>query len=628
MAILVSNPSTASLVGLSAEPADATMIMPEAGFTEELAVAMRLPSLLPEGGGAALLSPDGETSKKSKDLQILPPDVLLNAVADANFALGAEIPPMPLVDSAEAESTEMEDPAVGLSAVPDTAALALAAQMALPVSVNVPLKQAVPAVNPERVTLQSVTDTGSVGESPGVASGAAGVFDLVTDQTLQPSGAGTGSNITTTDAQAQEFRRASGAFQEMRTAALGTLGQRGQDAVQIAAFEPSLNTDSSIVTAISSATLQRTDVEVSAPTSGVRVADGVSTSVVDSEQALYASTKESFRATIQVNQDATQAMLSGVSDLPIEVEFSSQSQSAAAQVSTALSDPEVMPRAATAGVSQMPLAGVSQMPIIGSSQLNERFQDPVMVDASVASLTDFHAVSAETSGHLKVDQGLVGRVGQPESALNFDAKLGAEHRLAVDTQSDLASSDVPLAAEKSFDELSATFVNSLVGGAQRPVTTVMDWVAMQPQERPAAVEPHEVRLDAGAVQVEIQRMVKQGGGQVVMELTPPDQSKFTIELKLDERGGAQLVVDGVSDSTRTRLEQSAPQLQEQFQQMGLNLQLDMRQHRESASSGAQDWPTHEQGLGASTPDPTSQAGRAAAASRARENGSSQIYLYA
>jgi flagellar hook-length control protein FliK len=163
----------------------------------------------------------------------------------------------------------------------------------------------------------------------------------------------------------------------------------------------------------------------------------------------------------------------------------------------------------------------------------------------------------------------------------------------------------------------------------------MDWISLQSQERPAPVLPHEVRLDAGAVQSEIQKMVKQGGGHVVMELTPPDQSKFTIELKLDDRGGALLVVEGVSDSTRTRLEQSAPQLREQFQQMGLELQLDMRQQSQSASSNASNFADAQDrrneanssgkpGADMSTPLSTREAG----ALRARETGANQVYLYA
>lgn len=182
---------------------------------------------------------------------------------------------------------------------------------------------------------------------------------------------------------------------------------------------------------------------------------------------------------------------------------------------------------------------------------------------------------------------------------------------------------------KDFSEVSTTFVSTLVGGPQRPVTTVMDWVALKPQEPPRPVVPHELRLDSGAVQVEIQRMVKQGGGHVVMELTPPDQSKFTIELKLDDKGGAYLRVEGVSDSTKTRLEQSAPQLQEQFQEMGLNLQLDMRQNKDSSSSGTANWTPNEPGFDNAKPQEASvQTTRVVAAERARNNNGGQVYLYA
>jgi len=200
----------------------------------------------------------------------------------------------------------------------------------------------------------------------------------------------------------------------------------------------------------------------------------------------------------------------------------------------------------------------------------------------------------------------------------------------------MAQEEASPVAAKSLDELSSTFVNSLVGGPQRPVTTVMDWVSMKSQELPSPVVPHEVRLDSGAVQLEIQKMVKQGGGHVVMELTPPDQSKFTIELKLDERGGALLIVEGVSDSTRTRLEQSAPQLREQFQQMGLELQLDMKQQGQSGSSNAanfadsqkQNADSNTTSSNGSTPSPKALTPREAGANRARETGANQVYLYA
>jgi hypothetical protein len=192
-----------------------------------------------------------------------------------------------------------------------------------------------------------------------------------------------------------------------------------------------------------------------------------------------------------------------------------------------------------------------------------------------------------------------------------------------------AQTESPQSVAKGFSEVSSTFVSTLVGGPQRPITTVMDWVALKPQESPRPVMPHELRLDAGAVQVEIQRMVKQGGGHVVMELTPPDQSKFTIELKLDDNGGAYLRVEGVSDSTKTRLEQSAPQLQEQFQQMGLNLQLDMRQNRDPSSSGSANWMPNEPEFDNNLPqETTAQTNRDVAAERAHNQNGGQVYLYA
>ena len=209
------------------------------------------------------------------------------------------------------------------------------------------------------------------------------------------------------------------------------------------------------------------------------------------------------------------------------------------------------------------------------------------------------------------------------------AVLSTQQVAAENAQSSAAQTESVQPAAKGFSDVSSTFVSTLVGGPQRPITTVMDWVALKPQEPPRPVMPHELRLDAGAVQVEIQRMVKQGGGHVVMELTPPDQSKFTIELKLDDKGGAYLRVEGVSDSTKTRLEQSAPQLQEQFQEMGLNLQLDMRQNRDSSSSAASEWLGNEaESTNGQPQEATPQATRAVAAERARKNNGGQVYLYA
>lgn len=104
------------------------------------------------------------------------------------------------------------------------------------------------------------------------------------------------------------------------------------------------------------------------------------------------------------------------------------------------------------------------------------------------------------------------------------------------------------------------------------------------------IKPHLVSLEGGAVQVEVLRMAREGGGQVTLELTPPDQGRYRLDLRIDELGRASLVVEGASESTRSRLEMGEASLREQFAQMGLQLNLQMRgqQGQDSAPSGSAD----------------------------------------
>ena len=90
MAIFVSNPTSAAVPTLSSDALEPMAIAPEEGFTEELAAAMQPSALLAEAAAAPNAEKLDEPDKKLTDLQILPADVLLNAVADANFALSAQ----------------------------------------------------------------------------------------------------------------------------------------------------------------------------------------------------------------------------------------------------------------------------------------------------------------------------------------------------------------------------------------------------------------------------------------------------------------------------------------------------------------------------------------------------------
>ena len=90
MAIFVSNPPSAAVPTLSSDALDPSALAPEEGFTEELAAAMQ-PSAVPTDASAKpLLDKPEDAGKKASDLQILPAEVLMNAVGDANFALAGQ----------------------------------------------------------------------------------------------------------------------------------------------------------------------------------------------------------------------------------------------------------------------------------------------------------------------------------------------------------------------------------------------------------------------------------------------------------------------------------------------------------------------------------------------------------
>ena len=119
-------------------------------------------------------------------------------------------------------------------------------------------------------------------------------------------------------------------------------------------------------------------------------------------------------------------------------------------------------------------------------------------------------------------------------------------------------------------------------------------------EPPLKLVPHQVRLDAPEVSAKIVSLAKSGGGEVRIDVTPPDESTFKITLTVQEGQDVKLIVTGATDSTRTRLDQTADQLRQQFQQMGMNLSLDFGQ----SSFGNSQWRAPDQ---ANSPEPAFKA---------------------
>ncbi len=664
MAIFVSNPTTPAVTPLSNDALDPSVIAPEEGFTEELAAAMQ-PSVAPADAPAKPpLDNLQEVGKKASDLQILPAEVLKNAVGDANFAFAGQTSASSSMAQDSAASLALADASDVLEQ--DTTALDLANQLqgAEMAAANLAAQMSAPVVHapvPAASNSGEVSDALSI--SPTLGSGQevdqAPQGPVMGPALLESEQIASAPNVSKSQVAQQLQDSTPAENQTVRMAPVATSQARNDTSVQLDATLKA-NAVSEVdaqaqqaITAVSFDNIkpvlmkQEGDVkqaviatQVSPSTEAQLALNPISTLKSETSSAKASIEIEAATATVTAAAATTNATAATAAAHRVNLQNILPSTSAVAKLSDAsvvrsLAEPAALPASASQSSS-------STQVLASPNQATEK--TPV----SSETKTESHATQAQ------------------ESAFNFDAKLaksdaqlsskalegkvspaavatanaqGQQTQLTLNSQDPivqgLSDSKTPETTQ-SLEDISSSFVSSLVGGPQRPVNTVMDWISMRAQERPAPLIPHEVRLDSGAVQLEIQKMVRQGGGHVVMELTPPDQSKFTIELKLDERGGALLIVEGVSDSTKTRLEQSAPQLREQFQQMGLELQLDMRQQGQSASSSAADFSgSQERGSDANNAGSNGEGDasqiltqREAGANRARETGANQVYLYA
>jgi hypothetical protein len=617
---------------------------------------MQAPAGLTEA--PANLSPDNsdDAAKKASDLQILPAEVLMNAVGDANFALTGQAglanstaqdlaSGTVLTDATEAlkQDTTALDLANSLQGA-ELAAANLAAQMSTSVT-NVPV--------PAGANLGEVSATHSIGAASGAGQDAGQVPQALASGagSVSSSGSGPGSDL-------QVEAQVASAAQLASPQSSSLLSSESIPASHLSAGIPSAQ-----IASIASAAAEL----ASTPADTAQAQNALTAPAPNTVKPAGLQAEA-----VIVNQASLPAASPMAADpsLTLKSEANSASTNGAEQKSTSVANPTLAVPINSANAAQSLAVGnlAAEKKNISSDTRSDSRTDAVSDTKAEAQISqaqetafNFDAkLSKSDAPLLQAGQtskgnalGLQGGAASSENQIegisfsNVQSGIKTEQKgdatgvnrtdLAGLTATSTGSTELVQEAPRpdtvqSLDDISSSFVSSLVGGPQRPVTTVMDWISVQSQERAAPLVPHEVRLDAGAIQLEIQKMVKQGGGHVVMELTPPDQSKFTIELKLDERGNALLIVEGVSDSTKTRLEQSAPQLREQFQQMGLELQLDMRQQGQSGSSNAANFADYQERAfsgNQAAGDPSKVlTPREAGAMRARETGSNQVYLYA
>ncbi len=120
------------------------------------------------------------------------------------------------------------------------------------------------------------------------------------------------------------------------------------------------------------------------------------------------------------------------------------------------------------------------------------------------------------------------------------------------------------------------------------------------------LEAARASLGSGPLNVEVLKLTRQGGGRAVLEVTPPNQGPIRLDLQLDGAGRASLIVEGLTESMKARLESSAHFLRQDMAQMGLALNLEMRERNDSNPSAQ----SFAQGFGQSGQGSNSRSGSA------------------
>ncbi|MFZ9670847.1 MAG: hypothetical protein ACO3AX_04945 [Burkholderiaceae bacterium] len=151
------------------------------------------------------------------------------------------------------------------------------------------------------------------------------------------------------------------------------------------------------------------------------------------------------------------------------------------------------------------------------------------------------------------------------------------------------------------------------------------------------VEALRASLGSGPINMEVLKLTGAGGGRAVIEVTPPNQGPIRLDLQLDGNGKANLLVDGLTDSMKARLESSAGFLRQDMAGMGLTLNLELRERNDgqaamqfsqqfsgSNQSGGSGSSRADNGQGVATAGMTAPAGRGQS-STSTDNG---VNLYA
>lgn len=279
-------------------------------------------------------------------------------------------------------------------------------------------------------------------------------------------------------------------------------------------------------------------------------------------------------ATLEVSQEAVQLQAAASVASNEAIADAVQTSAVAIQESTVAPDNAALRTAnlnakdVKAGVTLVP---TDDIPVV-SAKVSDAATAVDVADATQQASTQSAIVAARAESVETADaivQGL--RLDNAKRA-----ELDVQGSVALDA---VAIKDVALADSGEGLTMASTTnsANGIADLSSRTMTSPFSQELRLAQSAPPLrLEPQHASLVAGPLHVEVMRVLREGGGRVILEVTPPDQGAIQLDLRLDGNGKAYLIVEGASDSTKARLEQGGEQLKEQLAQLGLSLSLNMR----------------------------------------------------
>ena len=268
---------------------------------------------------------------------------------------------------------------------------------------------------------------------------------------------------------------------------------------------------------------------------------------------------------------------------------------------TAVSGSATSTSVATAAAADEPIAsGAAGQSLLQGKSLTNASAEQANA-GTVAAATTREANASAAAGQGATSQGQSGSSSQDQAAIAASITEAARSRVEKEA-SEYASKQTSLAGTAVNDvgnvvvtakpnaEGVAAAADAARQSAQR-TDAVSAAAGSQASTQSAEAARAESRLEAaraslgsGPLNVEVLKLTRQGGGRAVLEVTPPNQGPIRIDLQLDGSGRASLVVEGLTDSMKARLESSAHFLRQDMAQMGLALNLEMRERNDSGGA--------------------------------------------